>query len=61
MMVVHMVSPDDTRDQQYISNYATLFVKDRLARIDGTADSHYRPWRDTTRICLAVVRSRFGA
>jgi len=35
MMVVHMVSPDDTRDQQYISNYATLFVKDRVARIDG--------------------------
>ena len=38
MMVVHMVSPDDTRDQQYISNYATLFVKDRLARIDGVGD-----------------------
>ena len=38
MMVVHMVSPDDTRDQQYISNYATLFVKDRIARIDGVGD-----------------------
>lgn len=38
MMVVHMVSPDDTRDQQYISNYATLYVKDRLARIDGVGD-----------------------
>jgi hydrophobe/amphiphile efflux-1 (HAE1) family protein len=38
MLVVHMVSPDDTRDQQYISNYATLFVKDRLARIDGVGD-----------------------
>ncbi|MDO9382986.1 MAG: multidrug efflux RND transporter permease subunit [Hyphomicrobiaceae bacterium] len=38
MMVVHMVSPDDTRDQQYISNYATLFVKDRVARIDGVGD-----------------------
>ncbi|MGQ0673879.1 MAG: efflux RND transporter permease subunit [Hyphomicrobium sp.] len=38
MMVVHMTSPDGTRDQQYISNYATLFVKDRLGRIDGVGD-----------------------
>ena len=38
MMVVHMTSPDGTRDQQYISNYATLFVKDGLARIDGVGD-----------------------
>src|SRR5690242_11323135 len=30
MMVVHMISPDGTRDQQYISNYATLYVKDVL-------------------------------
>jgi len=27
-------------------------------RADGTASSHFRPWRDTTRICVAVVRSR---
>jgi hydrophobe/amphiphile efflux-1 (HAE1) family protein len=38
MMVVHMISPDGTRDQQYISNYATLYVKDRVARIDGVGD-----------------------
>ncbi len=38
MMVVHMISPDGTRDQQYISNYATLFVKDRIGRIDGVGD-----------------------
>ena len=30
MMVVHMISPDGSRDQQYISNYATLYVKDVL-------------------------------
>ena len=35
MMVVHMISPDHSRDQQYISNYATLFVKDVLERLDG--------------------------
>ena len=31
----------------------------RLARVDGTATSHFRPWRDTTRICRIVVSSRF--
>ena len=38
MMVVHMISPDGTRGQQYISNYATLYVKDVLSRIDGVGD-----------------------
>jgi hydrophobe/amphiphile efflux-1 (HAE1) family protein len=46
MMVVHMISPDGTRDQQYISNYATLFVRDRLARIDGVGDSRVFGARD---------------
>jgi hydrophobic/amphiphilic exporter-1 (mainly G- bacteria), HAE1 family len=38
MMVVHMISPDGSRDQQYISNYATLYIKDALARVDGVGD-----------------------
>ncbi len=38
MMVVHMISPDDSRDRQYISNYTTLFVKDVLTRIDGVGN-----------------------
>ena len=38
MMVVHMTSPDGSRDQQYISNYATLYVKDVLARVDGVGN-----------------------
>jgi hydrophobe/amphiphile efflux-1 (HAE1) family protein len=38
MMVVHMTSPDGSRDQQFISNYATLYIKDRLARLDGVGD-----------------------
>jgi hydrophobe/amphiphile efflux-1 (HAE1) family protein len=38
MMVVHMISPDNSRDQQYISNYATLYVKDVLSRVDGVGD-----------------------
>ncbi len=38
MMVVHMISPDGSRDQQYISNYTTLYVKDVISRIDGVGD-----------------------
>ncbi|MFM7084593.1 MAG: efflux RND transporter permease subunit [Hyphomicrobium sp.] len=38
MLVVHMTSPDGTRDQQYISNYASLYVKDPISRIDGVGD-----------------------
>lgn len=35
MMVVHLISPDGSRDQLYISNYATTQIVDRLARING--------------------------
>ncbi len=38
LMVVHMSSPDNSRDVLYISNYATLQVKDVLARIKGVGD-----------------------
>ena len=38
LMVVHVYSPDDTRDQLYISNYATLQMVDVLKRIDGVGD-----------------------
>ena len=46
MMVVHMTSPDSTRDQQYISNYATLYVKDVLTRIDGVGNVNVFGARD---------------
>jgi hydrophobe/amphiphile efflux-1 (HAE1) family protein len=38
MMVVHLRSPDGSRGQQYISNYATLYLRDVLARLDGVGD-----------------------
>jgi HAE1 family hydrophobic/amphiphilic exporter-1 len=38
MMVIHLSSPDGSRDQLYISNYATLQIKDVLARLDGVGD-----------------------
>jgi HAE1 family hydrophobic/amphiphilic exporter-1 len=38
MMVVNLSSPDQSRDQLYISNYATLQLKDVLARLTGVGD-----------------------
>jgi hydrophobe/amphiphile efflux-1 (HAE1) family protein len=38
LMVVFMLSPDDTFDQLYISNYALLQVRDQLERLDGIGD-----------------------
>ena len=38
MMVVHMLSPDESLDQLYISNYALLRVRDHLLRLDGVGD-----------------------
>jgi hydrophobe/amphiphile efflux-1 (HAE1) family protein len=35
MMVISLVSPKKTRDQLFISNYATLQIKDELARLNG--------------------------
>ena len=58
MMVIHLSSPDQSRDQLYISNYATLQVKDVLARINGVGDVRVfgardysmRIWLDPERI-----------
>ena len=61
MMVVHMISPDGSRDQQYISNFATLYVRDALARIDGIGDVRIFGARDySMRVWLdpAKVASR---
>jgi hydrophobe/amphiphile efflux-1 (HAE1) family protein len=38
LMVVFMLSPDDTFDQLYISNYALLQIRDQLLRLDGIGD-----------------------
>ncbi len=37
-MVAHLVSPDGSRDEIYLGNYAFLQVKDQLARIPGVGD-----------------------
>jgi multidrug efflux pump len=38
LMVIHLTSPDHSRDILYMSNYATLQIRDVLARLDGVGD-----------------------
>src|SRR5271165_31865 len=38
MMVVHLLSPDGTYDQAYISNYAFLQIRDPLSRLQGVGN-----------------------
>ena len=38
LIVPHLFSPDGSRDQLYLSNYATLHIKDAIARLDGVGD-----------------------
>ena len=58
MMVVHLYSPDKSRDTLFISNYATLEVTDPLTRVDGVGsitvfgsrDYAMRLWLDPDRM-----------
>jgi HAE1 family hydrophobic/amphiphilic exporter-1 len=38
LMVVHMLSPDESLNELYISNYALLRVRDQLLRLEGVGD-----------------------
>jgi hydrophobe/amphiphile efflux-1 (HAE1) family protein len=46
LLAVHLYSPDASRDTLYISNYATLHVKDVLARLPGVGDVQIFGGRD---------------
>ncbi len=58
MMVVNIYSPDRSRDGLFISNYATLEIKDQLTRVDGVGsitvfgvrDFSMRVWLDPDRL-----------
>lgn len=41
-LVVNLVSPDRSRDQLYLSNYALLQIKDELARVQGVGSVETR-------------------
>ena len=38
LLAIHLISPDDTYDTVYISNYGLLNVRDKLMRLYGVAD-----------------------
>src|SRR5262249_43611551 len=46
LMIVNLVSPDDRYDATFLSNYATIYVKDELGRLDGVAGITYLGQRD---------------
>jgi multidrug efflux pump len=58
MMVVHLLSPDNTYGQEYISNYALIQVRDPLSRLNGVGnvqifgerDYSMRLWLDPNRM-----------
>src|SRR5437868_3348976 len=37
LMIVNLVSPDNRYDSTFLSNYATIYIKDELGRLDGIA------------------------
>src|SRR5918912_2263299 len=58
MMVVHLYSPDQSRDTLFISNFANVEIRDALTRIDGVGsitvfgsrDYSMRIWLDPERL-----------
>jgi|CXWK01.1.fsa_nt_gi hydrophobe/amphiphile efflux-1 (HAE1) family protein len=65
MMVVHLLSPDTSRDTLFISNYASLSVTDVLSRIEGVGsiivfgvrDYSMRIWLDPDRMQSLALTS----
>ena len=46
LMIVNLYSPNDKIDSLYLSNYATIQIRDELARLPGVGDITYLGQRD---------------
>ncbi|HTU90379.1 MAG TPA: efflux RND transporter permease subunit [Gemmataceae bacterium] len=46
LMIVNLFSPDGRYDDIYLSNYATIYLKDELLRVWGVSDIVYQGQRD---------------
>ncbi len=46
LLAVNLISPDGQYDNLYLSNYATIYIKDSLLRIDGVGNINYLGERD---------------
>ena len=67
MMIVNLVSPDERYDSIFLSNYATIYIRDELGRLPGVADITYfgqrdyslRAWLDPDKLAaLGLTRRR---
>ena len=69
LLAVHLYSPDGSRDNLYLSNYATLHVKDALARLPGVGDVQLfgardyamRIWLDPDKVAAYKLNAERGA
>ncbi|MFO1021832.1 MAG: multidrug efflux RND transporter permease subunit [Planctomycetales bacterium] len=46
LMIVNLFSPDGSRDNLYLSNYATIQLRDELSRLPGVGDISFMGQRD---------------
>ncbi|MHB1037863.1 MAG: efflux RND transporter permease subunit [Pirellulales bacterium] len=46
LMIVNLISPDNRYDDIFLSNYATIYIRDELGRLPGVADVTYFGQRD---------------
>jgi The (Largely Gram-negative Bacterial) Hydrophobe/Amphiphile Efflux-1 (HAE1) Family len=57
LMIISLISPNGTRDQKFLANYANLYVRDALMRVKGVGDVmafgqpfSMRIWLDATKL-----------
>src|SRR3984957_11270422 len=63
LMIVNLVSPDNRYDSLFLSNYATIYLKDELGRLPGVAgitslgqrDYSLRAWLDPDKIAALGI------
>ena len=46
LLIVNLISPDKRYDSLFLSNYATIYIRDELGRLPGVADISYFGQRD---------------
>lgn len=46
LMIINLFSPDESRDNLYLSNYATIQMRDELSRVAGVGDISFLGQRD---------------
>src|SRR5436190_224396 len=65
LMIVNLFSPNNQRDNLYLSNYATIQLRDELSRLDGVGDIVFlgqrdysmRVWLDPQRLAMRDLSS----